>query len=561
MPCLVPLTIPLAIPLTISLMGALSACASAALETHDEHDGSSVTYEPMPAPTPMDDVTSEATITLAAVGDIMLGSTYPYPDGRDLPPPDDRPAGLMTPFAPLLQRADLAFGNLEGAIVGLDVADARPKCNGLHKGCFAFRMPPALAPQLAAAGFDLLSLANNHVLDFGEAGRVTTRAHLDALGIAYSGQRGDIARREVNGLRVSMIALSVYDHSYDLNDLPAATAAISDEAARCDVLIVSFHGGAEGPDRMRVPHGPEHFLGRNRGDLRRFARAAVDAGADLVLGHGPHVVRGIELHRDRLIAYSLGNFSTYKRFNLTGPNGLAVVLEVTLGADGRFVAGRVHPLRQLAPGGPEPDPAGAVMPILQSLSREDFPETGVDFGLGGEIIAPSGVAPRPPAPTSPEPPPGADPPGARYLEGLHPHLQKLARELHRRAVAAGIPFRIIHGYAPYKPRSRPGPGGMANWHQFGLAFDVLIADRRDITDGKRHFAQDDPSWHRLGAIAQELGLVWGGIWRSYDPFHFEWHPGDDATISATDLRRFLALTGPAAKDYRAVWRLYPSPDR
>lgn len=540
------------------LTTALSACATATPAPRDEHAGSRVVYEPAPAPEPVTARTREATLTIAAVGDIMLGSTYPYSDGRDVPPPDDRPAGLMTPFAPLLQRADLAFGNLEGAIVGLDVAEARPKCDGLKKGCFAFRMPPELAPQLAAAGFDLLSMANNHVLDFGDAGRAATRAQLDALGIAYSGMRGDVARREVNGLVVSMLALSVYDHSYDLNDLPAATALIADEAARCDVLIVSFHGGAEGPDRTRVPHGPEFFLGRNRGDLRRFARAAVEAGADLVLGHGPHVVRGIELYRERLIAYSLGNFSTYARFNLTGPNGLALVLEATLAADGRFLGGRVHPLRQLAPGGPEPDPEAAVLPLLRDLCREDFPETGVDIEADG-AITPRAKGSRP-STTPPTGSPSDGPPGARYLEGLHPRLQQLARELHRRAAAAGISFRIVHGYAPYAPRTRPGPGGMANWHQFGLAFDVLIADRRDLADGRRHFHEDDPTWHRLGAIGQELGLVWGGIWRTYDPFHFEWHPGDDATISAADLRRFLALAGPAGKDYRAVWQLYPNPD-
>jgi hypothetical protein len=133
--------------------------------------------------------------------------------------------------------------------------------------------------------------------------------------------------------------------------------------------------------------------------------------------------------------------------------------------------------------------------------------------------------------------------------------------LHERALAAGIPFRIIFGYTPYQHRSRPGPGGMATWHQFGLAFDILIADRRDIGDGKRHFRQDDADWQRLGAIAQEIGLIWGGAWRSsYDPFHFEWHPGDDSVISRTDLARFLALSGKAGRDYREVWTLYPVPD-
>ncbi len=550
----------------VSCLG-LGACASRPYyepsEPAAEHF-SEIIYEDVvePPPTPP----PEAPITLAAVGDIMLGSTYPYPDGRDLPPPDDRPAGLMTPFAALLQAADLAFGNLEGALVASDVLAARPKCLATTKGCFAFRMPPELAPQLVAAGFDLLSMANNHVLDFGEAGRSATRATLDRIGIRYSGQRGDIARLEVRGRRVSMIALSNYDYAYNLNDLADATAAIGAEAARCDILIVSFHGGAEGPDRMRVPFGAEHFLGRNRGDLRVFARAAIDAGADLVLGHGPHVVRAIELYRDRLIAYSLGNFSTYKRFNLTGPNGLAYVLEVALAGDGRFLTGRAHALRQLGLGGPVPDPERAVLPHLRKLSREDFPETGVDIGPEGEILR-FGTRPVAPPETAPPPPPspnGTDPartvPGAKHLAELHPHLRALALELHRRASAAGVPFRIVFGYTAYKPRTKPGLGGMATWHQFGLAFDILIADRRDIDDGRRHFADDDAAWRKLGAIAQELGLVWGGIWkRNYDPFHLEWHPGDDSTISSADLRRLLAHAGPDGADHRAAWVLYPTP--
>jgi hypothetical protein len=295
---------------------------------------------------------------------------------------------------------------------------------------------------------------------------------------------------------------------------------------------------------MHVPFGPEYFLGRNRGDLRVFAHAAIDAGADLVLGHGPHVVRGLELYRERLIAYSLGNFSTYKRFNLTGPNGLAFALEVALDGEGRFVRGQAHPLRQLGLGGPVPDADGAVLPLLRALSRQDFPDTGVAVAAGGELVRAS-IAAAPGGPL-----------GQEHLDGVHPHLRELALELHRRADARGIPFRIIFGYTPYTPRARPGLGGMATWHQFGLAFDVLIAGRRDLADGKRHLPEDDADWRRLGAMAQELGLVWGGIWRTYDPFHFEWHPGDDSTISATDLKRMLSLAGPRGKDVRAVWSLY-----
>lgn len=519
------------------------------------------------------------TLRIMAVGDIMLGSTYPHIDGRDLPPrelhPIDRPghAGLMEPLAPLLREADLALGNLEGVLAAHDEPRTRPKCDHRKKGCFAFRMPPELGPWLVAAGFDFLSLANNHIMDFGEAGREATRRELDRLGIAHSGMPGDIARLTVDGLLVSIVGVSVYNHSYNLNDLPSVLSVIRAEDARADIVIVSFHAGGEGPDYLRIPHGPERFIGQNRGDLRRFSRAAIDAGADLIVGHGPHVPRAIEFYKDRLVAYSLANFATYKRFNLAGPNGLAFVLDVELDAEGRFVSGRVHPTRQLAPGGPALDPDGAVIPLLRRLSHQDFPETGVHVTDEGELLvrAPdvaatnrTGASPSPPSPPTAAVPGSSAaaeaPIGVRHLDRLHPHLRHLALELHRRAVAAQIPMRFIHGYAPYAPRTKMGPGGMANWHQFGLAFDILINDRKSITDGKRHFAEDDPQWRVIGAIADEIGLVWGGSWRSsYDPFHFEWHPGDDSVINKDDLARLLKKAGRDGKDLEAVWTLYPAP--
>jgi hypothetical protein len=492
-------------------------------------------------------------LRLLAVGDIMLGSTYPHIDGADLPI-DDRPAGIMEPLAPLLRSADLAIGNLEGVLAAHDEPGTRPKCDHKVPRCFAFRMPPEFGRWLAAAGFDVVSLANNHIMDFGEAARDATRRHLDALGIAHTGRRGDIARVVVGGRRVSVIGVSVYSHSYDLNDLADITRVISDETSHADILVVSMHAGAEGSEHMRVPHGPERFIGMNRGDLRKFSRAAVAAGADLIVGHGPHVPRGLELIDGRLVVYSLANFATYKRFNLTGPNGLAFVLEVELGGDGAFLRGKVHPTMQQPPGGPELDPTGAVLPIIRQLSSEDFPESGVEVWDDG-TIAPRGSK------RSDEPAPivVGEPPGVRHLERLHPELRALAIELHRRALVAGVPFRIIHGYAPYKPRKTMGPGGMANWHQFGLAFDVLIAGRKDIGDGKRHFTEDAAAWKVLGAIALELGLVWGGVWKSsYDPFHFEWHPGDDPVINPQDLRRLLRKAGPDGKDVEAVWELYPA---
>ena len=134
-----------------------------------------------------------------------------------------------------------------------------------------------------------------------------------------------------------------------------------------------------------MPAGTEQFLGEDRGDERRFAHAVVDAGAALVLGHGPHVVRGLEVYRGRLIAYSLGNFATYGGMNLTGPNGLSMVLEVRLDKDGAFRSGMVHPVLQERPGGPHLDPAGGILKVLKALSLEDFGASSPDIGDDGEV--------------------------------------------------------------------------------------------------------------------------------------------------------------------------------
>jgi len=153
-------------------------------------------------------------------------------------------------------------------------------------------------------------------------------------------------------------------------------------------VVVSFHGGAEGARYQHVTQGPEMFYGEDRGDLRAFARAMIDAGADLVIGHGPHVMRGMEVYRGRLIAYSLGNFATYGSFNLSGPNGLAAILEVKLACDGAFLGGRLHPVKQIKPGGPLLDPEGAVLPLVRRLSEEDFGATAVLISDKGELTAP-----------------------------------------------------------------------------------------------------------------------------------------------------------------------------
>jgi poly-gamma-glutamate capsule biosynthesis protein CapA/YwtB (metallophosphatase superfamily) len=319
-------------------------------------------------------------ITLAAVGDIMLGSTWP--DASLLPPNDG--ANLLDEVKPFLSSADIAFGNLEGPMID---GGTSLKCPPERANCYAFRVPTRYGRYLRDAGFDVMSLANNHALDFGAEGRLSSARTLDAVGIAHSGAVGDIARLTVRGKKIALIAFATYDTSYNLNKVEAAIKVVAELVATSDIVIVSFHGGAEGAARQRVPYGAEMFFGENRGDLRRFARAMIDAGADLVIGHGPHVVRGMEIYRNRLIAYSLGNFATYGRFNLTGPLGLSLVLRVRFAMDGTFLGGKIIPVKQEKPGGPRLDPEGEIIPLVRQLSLQDFGASAAKVADDGTLSA------------------------------------------------------------------------------------------------------------------------------------------------------------------------------
>jgi poly-gamma-glutamate capsule biosynthesis protein CapA/YwtB (metallophosphatase superfamily) len=301
-------------------------------------------------------------------------------------PPDDG-AHLLDEVAPILRAADVAFANLEGPLADSGTSE---KCARSKPGrCYAFRVPTRYARHLADAGLDVVSVANNHAGDFGEAGRASTRAALAASGIRWAGAPGEVARLEARGRRVAVVAFSTSGGTPDVRDLPEAARIVAGARHGADLVVVSFHGGAEGADRQHVPPGREEFLGEDRGDLRAFARAVVEAGADLVIGHGPHVVRGMEVIRGRLVAYSLGNFATYGGMNLSGPNGLSLVLEVRLAPDGTFLGGRIHAARQERPGGPRLDPAGAVIPVVRRLSEEDFGASAVRVADDGTIAPPA----------------------------------------------------------------------------------------------------------------------------------------------------------------------------
>ncbi|MBI5014523.1 MAG: CapA family protein [Deltaproteobacteria bacterium] len=320
-------------------------------------------------------------LTVAAVGDLMLGTTYP----TDLLPPEDA-ATAFDPVAAALRGHDVLFGNLEGPLLDGGTSAKCPKENAAR--CFEFRMPRRYARRLASAGFHALNIANNHAFDFGREGVESTVAALAEAGIqAVGGER--VARLQVRGRRVAILGFSTSPpspYSASILDLERARTLVAAARAENDLVIVSFHGGAEGKGAQHVAD-QEEFLGtESRGNVLRFARAVVDAGADLVLGHGPHVPRAMELRRGKLIAYSLGNFLTYGRFNTKGPSGLGYVLAVELdAATGDFVAGRIVSVALSEPGLPAPDPGDGAAALVQSLTAADLGGGGLAFREQGRF--------------------------------------------------------------------------------------------------------------------------------------------------------------------------------
>jgi hypothetical protein len=328
------------------------------------------------APTPQ----AGESISITAVGDIMLGSTA---QGRGLPVNDG--ADLISGLTPILSSTDIAFGNVEGAMID---GGTQTKCGPSSKFCYTFSMPTRYGKYLKEAGFDVVSLANNHSSDFGAEGRASTRRVLDNLGIIHAGaDTSDIPYLNIKGKRVAFVAFATNAVSLNLIDVENSRRVVADVARKADIVIVSFHGGAEGSAAQHVPYGSETYLGGARGDLRKFTHAVVDAGADLVLGHGPHVVRGMEVYKDRLIVYSLGNFAFY-RFPFAGPTALSLILETNIGQNGEFLGGRIHPLIQEGQSGPRPDKNNTVINVVRQLSKEDFGATAVNVSADGTISAP-----------------------------------------------------------------------------------------------------------------------------------------------------------------------------
>jgi hypothetical protein len=313
------------------------------------------------------------TVTIGWAGDVTPGSRYGLPAGGG--------RALFANVRRTLQEPDLMATNLEGTF---SVGGAS-KCALAAENCFAFQAPPANAGALRAAGVDLVNLANNHSFDFGPRGQAQTAIALTRARVAYAGMPGEVRVLSRRGIRVAFVGFSTYRWTPAMNDIGAVRALVGRAAARADVVVVLFHAGAEGADRTAVPIGREWAFGEDRGDSRAFAHLAIDAGADLVLGSGPHVVRGLETYRGRLIAYSLGNFAGAGNFASGGTLSVSGLLVVRVDRSGRLRSGWWHGMALDGSGIPHPD-GGASRALVAGLSARDFGARAPRLLPGGRVL-------------------------------------------------------------------------------------------------------------------------------------------------------------------------------
>ena len=318
--------------------------------------------------------TAAEPVRLTWVGDMAFSTHAGLPRGG--------PGAALAPMARELRGPGLTLGNLEGTLG----RGGPSKCGGRQGGnCFAFQAPASYARGFHRAGFRLVNLANNHSHDFGTSGLRQTLSALKRARIAQTGLRGETTVRRVGTTRVAFLGFAPYPWASNLLAISSARRRVRAAARRASVVVVLIHAGAEGAGALHVPLGPETAFGENRGQTRRFAHAVVGAGADAVLGSGPHVLRGLECYRRRLIAYSLGDFAAFHTLSTAGVLDLSGVLHLSLESSGALLRGQLLPVRLTHPGLPRPDRGRSSIGLVRRLSHQDFGRRACHVGRSGAI--------------------------------------------------------------------------------------------------------------------------------------------------------------------------------
>lgn len=364
-------------PFFILLLSTFFACTPQE-EKKEEIDENSISKKDTIKPKP----NYKDTISIIGVGDLVPGSNYP--NESHLPPNDGK--NLMSQVYHILRTADITFGTFESNI--LDDGGVLKYCQN-PAVCFAFRLPDKYAKIFADAGFDAISLANNHINDFGRVAIDNTHKVIKDLGIKVTGLlESPTAIIEREGLRIGIASFGPYHIIMpDMRDLVLVRKTIQDlkEKEKCDIVIVTGSGGSEGAAYQHVPRRTEVFYGENRGNVYEFSHTAIDAGADLVLQNGPHVMRGVELYKNRFIAYSLGNFCTPK-LGIAGLGGIAPIMDVKMNRKGEFLYAQITPTTQQNGSVVSIDPEKRAIKIIRNLSKQDFPESPLEIREDGKIV-------------------------------------------------------------------------------------------------------------------------------------------------------------------------------
>jgi hypothetical protein len=237
-------------------------------------------------------------------------------------------------------------------------------------------------PKVAVVG----NVANNHARDAGDAGRAATISALAAAGVRVTG-RDTIATPVglANGDTIAVLGFYTEGWAPNARDLAAVRRHVARAAEQYEVVVVTMHLGAEGPNAQRTKDASELFLNIDRGNPVGFANAAFDGGATLVVGHGPHVLRAAEWRGNRLVFYSLGNLLTYGPFNLREPANRGAIACATIDSGRHVSAAELRPTMQLAPGVLLPDSSNRAWKLIDSLSALDFPRTGATIDGSGKL--------------------------------------------------------------------------------------------------------------------------------------------------------------------------------
>jgi hypothetical protein len=362
---------------------------------------------------------------------------------------------LVSPLVPFFANADIVLVNAEGAFGDDSVSDdkcsvrARLRRNAhplvaAHgrkrrkadaqsaqaakppsAHCFVLRQPASAAMALRRLGDSstavIANVANNHAHDAGDDGFLHSVHLLREAGLLVTGadtvptvavtKRGDT---------IAILGFSAWS-SPGVGDLAAVGRLVAAARVRYGRVIVTAHMGAEGAAAQRTGDSTEHYVGEDRGNVVAFAHMAIDSGAWLVIGHGPHVLRAAEWRDSALVFYSLGNLVNYGPFNLAEPRNSGAVVCATLDSLGAPSHVMLEPTNQVSEGIVRPDSSGRARVLLDSLSGLDFPSTGATVDSTGAVrrrpvSTPADSMPPSPRPSEPDVPPATASRAARSAD-------------------------------------------------------------------------------------------------------------------------------------------------